>query len=309
MIIEINHLSKRYEKNGKFALEDISYASNNTEPLGIVGSNGAGKSTLFLIANGLAKPTGGDVLLYGQSIFKDRRLNRVTGLFTDRLVLYPVLTVKETIRYFMGIYGVRIAEYESFVRMFHIKEFENSRIEELSTGMLKKVMLLISILNHPRILFLDEPFSGLDIDAKNELSEAIKSLYQNHGVKVIISSHDLFETQSIIQDVMFIEEGKIIESGKFDVLIQKYTKTKYLKVICKEDSNILKCYGEKVSRVENGNIIVGIEMNELYSFLSNINKNKIINIINNDMSLEDVYEEARKHAVGSNVAKRDTNFI
>lgn len=258
MIIEINNLSKQYKKNGKFALENINYASDDIQPLGIVGSNGAGKSTLFLIANGLAKPTSGDIFLYGKSILKDHRLNRTTGLFTDKLVLYPVLTVKDTICYFMGIYGIPKKEYDSRIQMFHIKEFEKCKIDELSTGMLKKVMLLISMLNNPKILFLDEPFSGLDFDSKNELSEAIMYLYQERKVKVIISSHDLFETQSIIQDVIFIEEGSIIESGKFDDLIQKYTKTKPLKVICEEDPYIISHYGNKIHMKENGKIVIHI---------------------------------------------------
>ena len=268
MIIEFSHLSKRYKKNGKFALYDVNYASDNINPLGIVGSNGAGKSTLFLIANGLARPTSGDVRLYDKSILKDNNLNQKTGLFTDKLVLYQVLTVKETIHYFMGVYGIPKKQYESCIDMFRVKEFEKSRIEELSTGMLKKVMLLISMLNRPKILFLDEPFSGLDMDSKSELSDVINDLYQEYKVKTIISSHDLFETQSLIQDVLIIEEGKVIERGKFNDLINKYMKSRNMNVICEEDAYI----------------------------------------INNDMSLEDIYEEARKHAINSNVSKGNTNI-
>lgn len=299
-MIEINQLTKQYGKNEKMALDHINYSTSQTGPLGIVGSNGAGKSTLFMIANGLAKPTSGCMRLFGKNISEDKSVIKRTGLFTDKLMLYPMLTVKETICYFMGIYGISKKEYENRIKMFHINEFENSKIDSLSTGMLKKVMLLISMLHMPEILFLDEPFSGLDMDAKNELYDAIQFLYKEKSIKIVISSHDLLETQSLIHDVIILEAGKIIEAGNYEELIKKYTKTRNLIVVCEYDTDILNSYGRMVQKSDCCKIELSMGMEDLYIFLSNVDRRKVINIINNNTSLGDIYEEARKHANNCN---------
>lgn len=272
-MIELVQLTKRYDKNEKLALDHIDYFTNQTCPLGIVGSNGAGKSTMFMLANGLARPTSGSVRLLGKDL--------------------------------VGIYGISKKEYENRIKMFYIDEFENSKIDSLSTGMLKRVMLLISMLHMPDILFLDEPFSGLDMDAKNELSEAIQYLYREKNIKIVISSHDLFETQDLIEDVMILEAGRIIEAGKYDDLIRKYSKVKKLRVVCEDDAVILGSYSKLVRKREAGQMELCMGIEELYSFLEGVDRRKVINIINNDMSLGDIYEEARKHANISNGEKGD----
>ncbi|MBR5992991.1 MAG: ABC transporter ATP-binding protein [Lachnospiraceae bacterium] len=299
-MIEIDRLTKRYTLNGKNALDNLSYVSDTAAPLGIIGSNGAGKSTLFMLANGLTKPTSGKIKLFGEEVFGNSNVKKRTGLFTDKLTLYPMLTVKETISFFMGIYGISFKEYKEKVRLFHIDEFENSKIEDLSTGMMKKVMLLISILHTPSILFLDEPFSGLDVDAKNDLSKEIRYLSNEVGIKTVISSHDLWETQGIIQDVLIIEGGRNIESGNYQELIKKYSKTKKMQVICKNDPEILRLREDYRMEEEYGNIKISIGLDELHGFLSRVRRENVINIINNDMTLEDIYEEARKHAAIGN---------
>lgn len=308
-MLEFEKLTKQYNKNDNFALDHIDYSTQQMCPLGIVGSNGAGKSTMFMIANGLTKPTSGTVRLLGKDISKDKLIIKRTGLFTDKLMLYPNLTVKETILYFMGIYGIRKIEYENRVKMFRINEIENCKIENLSTGMMKKLMLLISMLHMPDILFLDEPFSGLDMDAKTELCEAIQYLYRDKNMKILISSHDLFETQSVIEDVMILEKGKIIEAGKYNELIKKYTRAKKIRVICETDPFIIESYNKLIQKKEYGQIELLMEMNEFYFFLANVDKSKVINIINNDMTLTDIYEEAKKRANLCNDCKRDKSII
>ena len=295
-MIEMDRLTKKYKRNGMNALDNLTYVSDTAAPLGIIGSNGAGKSTLFMLANGLTKPTSGRMRLFGEEVFGNSNVKKRTGLFTDKLTLYPMMTVKETIFFFMGIYGIPLKEYKEKVRLFHVDEFENSKIEDLSTGMLKKVMLLISILHTPDILFLDEPFSGLDVDAKSDLSNEIRYLSDKVGIKTVISSHDLWETQEIIQDVLIIEGGRKIESGNYQELIKKYTKTKKMKVICKNDPEILRLRDIYDFEMEQGCIKLSLGVDELYGFLGKVEGEKVLNIINNDMSLEDVYEEARKSA-------------
>ncbi|MBQ4523715.1 MAG: ABC transporter ATP-binding protein [Lachnospiraceae bacterium] len=297
MVIEFNHLYKQYNSKSKWALEDINYSCDNLEPLGVIGNNGAGKTTLFMVSNGFIHPTSGDVYIHGVSLRQKEQISKMTGLFTDQLRLYAKLTVKETIQYFMGIYNISNKEYEGWVRRFHIKEYEKKKIPELSRGMFAKVMLLISMLNYPEVLFLDEPFWGLDVESKSELSEIILQLYTENKVKVVIASQDLYETQELIQDLIILEKGKIIESGRYHSLIQKYSKNALKRVVCENDREILEKYESYMIQKDEEQLTLELNLVNFNEFMADTDTSKIINILNHDMSLEDVYREAKKNAV------------
>ena len=212
-------------------------------------------------------------------------------------MLYPIMTVKDIIMYFMGIYNIPALHYYEWSQMFHIYEFEKSKIEDLSTGMLKKVMLLISMLNQPKVLFLDEPFSGLDMDAKDELSNIIKQLSEEKKMKIVISSHDLFETQELIQDVIIMEEGRILESGNFRELIEKYHNNKQIKVTCLKNEVILYRFGKNIEKEYDDTVILSLHKEDMYELMRTVDYKMIKNIVNNEMSLEELYGEVRKYAI------------
>ena len=246
-----------------------------------------------MIANGLMNPTEGNVRICDVSLSKKKMFSKLTGLFTDKLVLYPVLTVKDTILYFMGIYNIPASCYSMYSQMFRIYEFEKRKIEELSTGMLKKVMLLISMLNQPKVLFLDEPFSGLDIDSKEELSNIIKQLSEEKRMKIIISSHDLYETQEVI----IMEAGRVLESGNYRELIEKYHKNKLIKVTCTKSDAIISRFSQNIEKVYGDTIILGLLKEDMHELIRMVDYTMIKNIVNNEMSLEQLYGEVRKHAI------------
>lgn len=190
-MVKFSNVTKKYSDIR--ALDDISFEINNNDKIiGIIGHNGAGKTTLFMIANGLAQPNSGDVIINNYSLSSERnKIQSITGLFTDKLHLYAILTVKECLMYFLQVHSQDKKSYNKYVDEFKLSSFENKRISELSTGMLKKVLLAISMVNNPQVLFLDEPFSGLDPEARLDFGQTIKDIKDKENVQVLISSHDL----------------------------------------------------------------------------------------------------------------------
>lgn len=230
-MIQFLHIYKKYGLSSNFALEDITISIPNNNITGIIGHNGAGKTSLFMIANGLSKPSNGNVIIDNYSLSSNRRkIQSVTGLFTEKLHLYPLLTVRECLNYFLGVYRIPQSRYQYFVSTFKLKDFENKKISILSTGMLKKVLLAVSIINNPSVLFLDEPFSGLDPEARNDFVHLIKEIHVNNNIQLLISSHELLELEALIDQLVVLKNGKVIVDDSLGNLMSKYFAQRMLKI-------------------------------------------------------------------------------
>lgn len=300
---EVYNVNKKYKAMSIPALNNINFSSANNDAIGILGSNGAGKTTLFMASNALLSIDSGDILVNGYSVKKNPdKVKQCAGLFTDKLVLYPVLTVKEIIEYFLGIYGISKNKYGYWRDLFGLKEYEKKQVKHLSTGMLKKVMLLVSIISEPRVLFLDEPFSGLDPVAKKEFIMLLKKLNEEQDMKLIISSHDLTETQAIVKEVVIMEKGCVIENGELNKLIEKYNEKKKTTLFF-NDSQKIKDYIKKSSmkfEYSNNLIKINIDVEKISQFMAGLdNGEKIVDIITNEVSLDTLYNEVRKNAIHS----------
>lgn len=300
---EVCHVNKKYKAMPAPALNNINFSSTNKDAIGILGSNGAGKTTLFMASNALLSIDSGDILVNGYSVKKNPdKVKQCTGLFTDKLVLYPVLTVKETITYFLGINGISKSRYEYWRDVFGLKEYEKKQVKHLSTGMLKKVMLLVSIISEPSVLFLDEPFSGLDPVAKKEFILLLKKLNEEQDMKLVISSHDLTETQAIVKEVVIMEKGSVIESGELNRLIEKYNERKKTTLFF-NDSQKIKDYVQKNNmefEYSNNLIKVNIDVEKISQFMACLDSGeKIVDMITNEVSLDTLYNEVRKNAIHS----------
>lgn len=307
-MFEVDQLYKKYTKNSKPALNRISFSSDNNQPIGILGSNGAGKTTLFMIANALLSIDEGDVIVNGFSV-KQRpdKIKEYTGLFTDKLVLYPKLSVKETVKYFMGIYQSPMLNYDYWINLFGLNKYENKKVKQLSTGMLKKLLLLISIIPKPKVLFLDEPFSGLDPLAKKEFIRVLKGMCEEEQVKLILSSHDLTETQMVVKEVVILEEGSIIESGKLSMLLEKYNGIKTLTVSVPKNAYNLAYFRDfKCVEIYGDMMKVSTDVESYNNYICDQKReSRIIDIVTKDISLDDLYSEVRKNAVPSTFDKRN----
>jgi ABC-2 type transport system ATP-binding protein len=189
---------------------------------GLMGHNGAGKTTTFMLLNALLTPTDGSALIFGHDLVKHRsKIHNLTGLLTENLRLYDELTVEETLTFFADLYGVK-APVRELLRRFEMEEWRKQLVGKLSTGMRKKVSILSACIHRPKLLFLDEPFSGLDPVAMQSLREFIVYLTTDGDLTVVIASHNLKELAGLCEQVGIMKDGRLVVSGTMEQIKQRY---------------------------------------------------------------------------------------
>ena len=211
-VIEIAGLHKRFAKT--IALDGVSLVVNEGEMFGLVGPNGAGKTTLISILCGLAAADAGEVRLFGKPFHRaDRDLRRLVGIGTQDLSIYPDLSARENLRFFGKLYGIRGAELESRVNeqlaSVGLSERANDRARTFSGGMKRRLNLAAAVVHRPRLLFLDEPTTGVDPQSRNHIFEQVKAL-NAAGTTVIYTSHYMEEVQKLCQRIAILEAGKML---------------------------------------------------------------------------------------------------
>lgn len=204
------------------AVKDLSLTIRDNIIYGLIGHNGAGKTTTFMLLNALLEPTDGSALILGHDLVKQRsRIRNLTGLLTENLRLYNELTVEETLLFFADLYGVK-APVRELLRRFEMEEWRRQLVGKLSTGMRKKVSILSACIHRPKLLFLDEPFAGLDPVAMQGLRDFISYLLSEGDLTVIIASHNLKELAGLCHQVGIMKEGRMVVSGTLPQIKQQY---------------------------------------------------------------------------------------
>lgn len=197
---------------------------------GLIGHNGAGKTTTFMLLNTLLEPTSGSGLVLGLDLVKQKkRIRNLTGLLTENLRLYDELTVEETLFFFAELYGIK-APVEELLRRFDLLDWRRQQIDKLSTGMRKKVAILSACIHRPRLLFLDEPFSGLDPLAMHGLRDFIRYLLEYNEMTVVIASHNLKELAELCDEIGVMKEGEMVVSGSLAAIKSRYGFNDYLRL-------------------------------------------------------------------------------
>jgi ABC-2 type transport system ATP-binding protein len=214
MHISVEGLTKTY---GNFkAVDDVSFAVQGGEIVGLVGPNGAGKTTIIHIILGLILPNGGKVRLFGTSLDEDREriLQRLN--FTSPYMAFPTrLTVLQNLTVFAGIYNVRQPETKilELLDRFGIKALKNKPVARLSSGEITRVGLCKAFLNDPELLLLDEPTAYLDLQAAVQVREILLDLQRSCGTTILYTSHNMHEVQRMCDRIVFISRGSVIISG------------------------------------------------------------------------------------------------
>lgn len=206
--LEIIGISKIYDKTIK-ALDNVNL-SFNSGVYGILGPNGAGKSTLFKILTGIVERDAGNILYNGKSIFKDiENFKNNFGYMPQNENLYPDLSVKQYLRYICLLKGIKDKsisdEIKRVLNLTDLTVKENNKINSLSGGMKRRLLLCTALINDPSLLFLDEPTAGLDPKQKAEVRNLISSLMENKII--LISSHLTEDIENIAKEVVFIDSG------------------------------------------------------------------------------------------------------
>lgn len=216
--VQIQNLSLQYDGSDSKALNNLSFDIEQGAIFGLLGPNGAGKTSLISILSGLLKPSEGNAFIEGLSINKDReKLKQLIGVVPQEYALYPQLTARENLQFFGSMYGLRkaalkqgISEGLEKVKLTH---FADKKISTYSGGMKRRINLLIGLLHRPKVLFLDEPTVGVDVQSKIAILDYLSALNQN-GITIVYCSHILHEVQSFCSHVALLNHGEIKIIGK-----------------------------------------------------------------------------------------------
>ena len=220
--IIINDLSKVYD-NGFDALKKVSLKVKQGEIFAMLGPNGAGKTTLINIICGIVTPSLGTVTVDGFDIIKDYRETRSRiGMVPQELNLENFETVFDTVSYSRGLYGKspKPKYIEKILKDLSLWEKKDDRLRQLSGGMKRRVLIAKALSHEPKILFLDEPTAGVDVELRKEMWEVVDSLRKT-GVTIILTTHYIEEAEAIADRVGVINQGEIILVEEKKELLKK----------------------------------------------------------------------------------------
>lgn len=207
VIIEVKDLLKKYGE--LTAVNGISFEVHKGEIFGLLGPNGAGKTTTLEIMETLREKTSGEVIIDGLSIDKDQnQIKRIIGVQLQSAGFYPNLYLYELIELFAGLYNVEVNPDE-MLKLVDLTEKKKSKFKELSGGQKQRFSICTTLINEPKIIFLDEPTTGLDPQARRNLWDLIKEI-RSKGTTVVITTHYMDEAEILCDRVAIVEKGKII---------------------------------------------------------------------------------------------------
>ena len=220
--ISINNLSKVYD-NGFKALNNVSLKVKQGEILAMLGPNGAGKTSLISIICGIVKPSSGTVTIDNFDIIKDYRETRSRiGLVPQELNLESFETVFDTVSYSRGLYGKlpKPEHIEKILKDLSLWDKKEQRLRQLSGGMKRRVLIAKALSHEPKILFLDEPTAGVDVELRKDMWLVVEELRKT-GVTIILTTHYIEEAEAIADRVAVINQGEIIVVEDKKELIKK----------------------------------------------------------------------------------------
>ncbi|MFN5475496.1 MAG: ABC transporter ATP-binding protein [Sphingobacteriales bacterium] len=216
MIVDVQDLRKHY---GAFeAVKGISFQVRKGEIFGLLGPNGAGKSTTLEIMETLREKSGGTVLIDGLDIDKEKdQIKMIIGVQLQTSGFYPGLTLLELIRLFSGLYQIE-TDAMALLRKVNLEEKAKAKYKEMSGGQKQRFAIATTLINHPKLIFLDEPSTGLDPQARRNLWDMIKGI-RDTGTTVIITTHYMDEAEYLCDRVAIMDAGRIIALDSPDALI------------------------------------------------------------------------------------------
>lgn len=248
--LEIDDLRKKYA-TGVQALKGIDLNIKEGQFLGLLGPNGAGKSTLIHCIMGLAMPTGGSAKVFGYDVVTQYLNSRLLcGLAPQETNLDRFLTVEETLDFHGGYFGMKRAERQQrtkeLLKAFSLEEKSNTNTRLLSGGMKRRVVLARALMHRPKVLILDEPTAGVDVELRLELWQYMQKV-NKEGTTILLTTHYIEEAEQLCDHIALINDGKIIDQGTPDELKRHFKKQTledvYLSVVGREELTRSKARG------------------------------------------------------------------
>lgn len=237
MMIKINNLVKSYGK--KLVLNKLTFSIADNSIYGLLGPNGSGKTTTINILSNLLDADAGTITIEGNPSSDKRK--HLVGIVPQEISLYQDLTCRENLDFFARIYALqgsrRFNRIDELIQMFNLTEYENTTISKLSGGWRRRVNIAVALVHSPTILIMDEPTAGLDVEARNELWELIKTLNAN-GVSILLTTHQLVEAERLCSHIGILQNGSIVAEGSMNEL-RALIPAKQIAVIDTDDEPIL----------------------------------------------------------------------
>jgi len=216
-IIEVNNLEKKYGDVN--AVDGVSFGVENGEVFGILGPNGAGKTTTVEMIEGLRKPNGGSITVCGIDALKEpQRIKQIIGVQLQATSLYDNIRVKEVIELFGGYYKKSIPAAQ-IMEEVSLTEKKNSSVSQLSGGQKQRLSVGLALVNDPEVIFLDEPTTGLDPQARHNVWSIVEKL-RDRGKTIVMTTHYMEEAEQLCHRLAIIDQGKIIAMDTPDNLIK-----------------------------------------------------------------------------------------
>lgn len=297
-IISVKNLVKKYD-NDFIAVKNLSLKINQGEIIALLGPNGAGKTTLISTICGLASITSGSITVNGFDVIKDYRKTReIIGLVPQELALEPFEKVINSVKFSRRLFGKKddVEYIENILKKLQLYDKKDNIIKSLSGGMKRRVMIAKALSHNPKILFLDEPTAGVDVELRKDMWNIIKEL-KNEGVTIILTTHYIEEAEMIADNIGIINHGELLLVEEKNKLIKRMS-VKTLKVKLKKSLSTiptkLKKYNLKL--IDEGNSFhyyynTGKERTGITSLLSDMNQIGInlFDIQTEETSLEDIF--------------------
>ncbi len=291
-MLKLENITKYY---GDFlAVDNLSFTVKPGEIFGLLGVNGAGKTTTFRMIMGLLEPTGGKITLDGKPINYD--VTDKIGFLTEERSLLTKLTVLEQSEFYGTLKGMSKEEIHNrldyLLDKFGISEYKNKKIKELSKGNQQKIQFITAIINEPKLLILDEPFSGLDPFNVELFKQEIIDMAKN-GSMIIFSSHRMEHVELFCKKIVVIMKGKSVLDGYLKDIKEQYRKKNIIIKGDVETTDLKKIKGVvSVTKLGNSELEVKIENNDITDkVFKAIKNNNITKFVVEEPSLNEIFVE------------------
>lgn len=226
---ELKDLRKQYNPpDGPYAVgkeDGVNLTIQQGEIFSLLGPNGAGKSTIINMMSGLLTPTAGDVIIGGHSNRENPlEVKRLIGVVPQNLALYPRLSARQNLEFFGKLYGLRGKDLkrrsDEILELISLTDRATDKIGEYSGGMKRRVNIGVGLMNHPQMLFLDEPTVGIDPQSRRAILDTVKVLNKEQDITILYTTHYMEEAQELSDRIGIIDHGQIIALGTLDELTE-----------------------------------------------------------------------------------------
>ena len=222
-IVEVKNLRKNYGE--KEAVKSISFKINENEILGLLGPNGSGKTTTIGMMLGLLKPTSGNILIEGKKIEENRiEILKKINFISPYIELPKKLTVKQNLIVFGKLYKINKLDerIDYLTSKLRLEDILNRITGELSSGQKNRASLAKSLINDPKVLLLDEPTASLDPEIGDFIRSFLEKYKKEKKISILLASHNMNEVTRLCKSILMMKDGKLIDSGNPEMLIQKH---------------------------------------------------------------------------------------